>query len=114
MWEAFEEIAARERMSMNEICGEINRRLCVREKLAGDREPEDGDVTLTSAVRTFLVSYFRRAGTEQGHREAGHGAGDPFSGTPFDDPSLSVAEGGGSPPADRADALSVERSVAAG
>lgn len=113
MWEAFEEIAARERMSINDICGEINRRLGVRERLAGGI-PDDGDVTLTSAVRTFLVSYFRRAGTEQGHNEAGHGSGDPFSGTPFDDQRLSLSVGGDEGgAADRADGRNEARAASA-
>jgi len=104
MWEAFEEIAARENMSINDICGEISRRLDVRERLAG-REPDNGDVTLTSAVRTFLVSYFRRAGTEQGHGVAGHGLGDPFQGTPFDDSRIGAADDSlKTAPVDRADA----------
>jgi len=113
MWEAFEEIAARERMSINDICGEINRRLETRERVAG-RVPDDGDVTLTSAVRTFLVSYFRRAGTEQGHNEAGHGVGDPFSGTPFDDSRLNAAEAAvETATAERADPRNEARSVSA-
>lgn len=108
MWEAFEEIAQREGMSINEICGHVNRRLQVRERLAGRDIVEDGEVTLTSAVRTFLVSYFRRAGTEQGHRDAGHGSGDPFSGTPFEEGEPSTDEAADDDDTDRKDATEVD------
>lgn len=99
MWEAFEEIARREELSINDLCSLIKRRLDEQARRKG-LDPEDSDVTLTSAVRVFIATYFRRASTEDGHQQARHGRGDPFLGTPFEDPpeagSAPVGEGGGS------------------
>lgn len=86
MWEALEEIAVRERMTVHDICSEIRRRMVLRAELSGV-ELNPAEVTLTAAVRTFMVSYFRNAVTDVGHRLAGHGDGDPFAGTPFDLPN---------------------------
>jgi predicted DNA-binding ribbon-helix-helix protein len=100
MWDALEEIAAREGMTVNTLCSEIRRRLERQAELAGT-VPNPSEVTLTAAVRTFMVCYFRRAGTEDGHRKASHGAGSPFAGTPFDlpDNGAAMAEETAAPPA---------------
>jgi len=58
-YEALKEIARREKMSAGEICS----------LAAVKRKP---DVTLSRAVRTFVLRYFREAATEEGHRKAGH------------------------------------------
>lgn len=83
MWDALEEIAARENMTVNALCSEIRHRLERQAELNGT-QPNPSEVTLTAAVRTFMVCYYRRAGTDDGHRKASHGIGNPFSGTPFD------------------------------
>lgn len=60
LWEALEEICARESLTMAEVIRQI-------ESLGhpGGR---------TSAVRVQLLTYFRRAASEEGHRAAGHGS----------------------------------------
>lgn len=75
-WEALEEICRRERVSLNELCGDLSRRLATQTRTGageGDR------VSLANAARVFIVGYFRRAATETGHDRAGHGRGDPFA-----------------------------------
>jgi predicted DNA-binding ribbon-helix-helix protein len=59
LWDALHEICQREQAPI----GEIVRRAEARSG-AGGR---------TSAVRVFVLQYFREAATEQGHAEAGHG-----------------------------------------
>lgn len=59
MWEALEEIAAREGLSVSQLCEQVDRRR--------------RQSSLTAAMRVFIVSYFRAAATEHGHADAGHG-----------------------------------------
>tara|TARA_R110002094_G_scaffold82134_1_gene87200 strand:+ start:299 stop:544 length:246 start_codon:yes stop_codon:yes gene_type:complete len=47
LWEALRDIAAREERSMHEICSDIDR--------------TRGDTRLTSAMRIYIVNYFRSA-----------------------------------------------------
>ena len=47
MWDALEEISAGTGRDINEICTEV-------------REATPADQTLTSALRVFILSYFRR------------------------------------------------------
>lgn len=60
-WEALEEICHRESMNVHQLCDlvEKNRHISNR----------------TSAIRAFIVSYFRAAATDIGHDNAGHGIG---------------------------------------
>ncbi len=60
IWDALGEICTRERIGL----GELVRR--------ADIAPDKGG--RTSAIRVFAFRYFREAATEDGHREAGHGA----------------------------------------
>ena len=60
LWEALQEICDRERVTLGEMVRRIERR-----GHPGGR---------TSAVRVHVLEYFRTAGTEPGHRAAGHGA----------------------------------------
>jgi len=83
MWDALEDIARREGMTINKLCTEIKERIDRQAELRGI-PPEKADVTLTSAVRVFIAAYYRRACTEDGHQRAGHGGNDPFVGTPFE------------------------------
>lgn len=62
LWEALEEMCRRERLVVHDMVRRI-----------GTRAAPGGR---TSAVRVEVVSYFRAAATEEGHREAGHGAPD--------------------------------------
>jgi predicted DNA-binding ribbon-helix-helix protein len=61
LWDALQEICRRERMAMGELVRRVEER-----GHAGGR---------TSAVRVFILCYFRNAATESGHTEAGHGTG---------------------------------------
>lgn len=60
LWDALHEICQREQVPV----GEIIRRAEAQTGLGGR----------TSAVRVFVLQYFRAAATEEGHAEAGHGA----------------------------------------
>lgn len=61
MWDALAEICERESASIHELCTAIDsRRRCPNR---------------TSAVRAFIVDYFRAAATGPGHSRAGHGNG---------------------------------------
>lgn len=59
MWQALEEIARRETMTISQICSAIHHRRT--------------ESSLTAAIRVFIMAYFRDAATEIGHRRAGHG-----------------------------------------
>jgi predicted DNA-binding ribbon-helix-helix protein len=69
MWDALKGICNRERLSIHEVCTRI------------DERRQDG-TSLTSAVRTFMVTYFQLATTSEGHQRAGHGNGEPFGWAP--------------------------------
>ena len=60
LWDALEEICRRERVSTGELVKRIEQR-----GHPGGR---------TSAVRVYVLGYFRQAATEAGHRAAGHGS----------------------------------------
>ncbi|HAU29775.1 MAG TPA: hypothetical protein DCW68_06695 [Rhodospirillaceae bacterium] len=60
IWSALEEIAHREHCKMNAICDLVNH-----------NRPRE--LSLTAAVRLFIITYFRKAATEEGHFRAGHG-----------------------------------------
>ncbi|AWK86305.1 ribbon-helix-helix domain-containing protein [Azospirillum thermophilum] len=83
MWDALEDIARREGISVNKLCTRIKERIGEQARRRGLTEDQT-DVTLTSAVRVFIAAYYRRACTEEGHLRAGHGGSDPFVGTPFE------------------------------
>lgn len=59
VWEALEEICAREDMSVHEVCTLIE-----RSRTGSSR---------TAAVRAFILGYFREAASDAGHARAGHG-----------------------------------------
>jgi len=58
-WEALDEIARRQKTSINEICN-----------MASDHRNGLG---LTAALRLYALVYFRDATTEEGHMASGHG-----------------------------------------
>jgi len=60
-WDALDEICRRENVSLGLLIRRIDQR---RDR--GSR---------TSAVRVFVLLYFRTAATEEGHRAARHGSG---------------------------------------
>ncbi|SDG08724.1 Predicted DNA-binding protein, contains Ribbon-helix-helix (RHH) domain [Limimonas halophila] len=59
LWESLEEIARREGVTVSDIVAGVDAQRAVG--------------GLTSAVRTFVLGYFRSAATERGHANAGHG-----------------------------------------
>ena len=82
IWKGMERIAQREGLSINDLCSQIYLHIAEQAKRRGV-DPKDSGVTLTSAVRVFLFSYFQAAATEEGHKAAGHGRGEPLAGVPF-------------------------------
>ena len=58
IWDAFNEICQREDCTLDDICASLNK---VR-----------GRSSLASALRVFIVTYFRRLVAEVGHAKAGH------------------------------------------
>ena len=60
MWDALGEVSEREHVSIQDICTVIKR---IKPK----------NLSLTSAIRGFLLDYFRNAATEEGHMRTGHG-----------------------------------------
>lgn len=62
LWDALAEICRRERTSPSELCRRIEKL-----GLKGGR---------TSAMRVYVLQYFRAAATEEGHIAAGHGMAD--------------------------------------
>ena len=63
LWDALAEICRREKLSVNEAVQNV--------ELARENTVQAGG--RTSAMRVHIVSYFRSAATDQGHRSAGHG-----------------------------------------
>ena len=59
IWEGLDEICRRESLSLAELCTMIERR-----RRGASR---------TSAIRVFILTYFRAAATDDGHVDAGHG-----------------------------------------
>ncbi len=72
---ALQDISRRERISVNDLCTMIWNR------------NKGNDFTFTAAIRIFLLSYYRKAATEEGHELAGHGRARPLVGTPFEEPA---------------------------
>jgi predicted DNA-binding ribbon-helix-helix protein len=62
LWDALSEICARERIDVGELVRRIE-----AERPPGGR---------TSAVRVYIVKYFRQAATDNGHSREGHGLQD--------------------------------------
>ena len=56
MWDALNEICARQGRSVHEICTEIDR--------------QRNSSALTAGVRVYILNYFREAATEEGHVRA--------------------------------------------
>jgi len=59
LWDALREICRREGKSLHDLITEI-----AEQRIQS---------TLTASIRVFLMSYFKAAATEDGHRRAGHG-----------------------------------------
>ncbi|WP_188261990.1 ribbon-helix-helix domain-containing protein [Azospirillum tabaci] len=75
MWESLNDISRREGMRVSQVVSLVERKVVA---LTGECS------NLTSSVRTFVAEYYRAAATEEGHRLAGHGCGDPVEVMPQD------------------------------
>jgi predicted DNA-binding ribbon-helix-helix protein len=62
VWSAIDDLMHRENIDRNQIFSLIASRLVAHQ-------------SLTSAVRSFVITYYRESSTESGHVRAGHGAG---------------------------------------
>lgn len=60
MWVALKEIAEREKCTIHDICSVIALQ-------------KSSSITLTAAIRIFIMLYYKAAATEEGHKRAGHG-----------------------------------------
>ena len=60
MWECMIEICRREFCTPHDVCSYV-----------AERKPRHG--SLTSSLRVFILDYFRKSSTEDGHSSAGHG-----------------------------------------
>lgn len=60
MWIALKEIAEREKCTIHDICSVIALQ-------------KSASITLTAAIRIFIMLYYKSAATEDGHKRAGHG-----------------------------------------
>ena len=94
LWEALLEICGREGQDMSSLVRKVEQK-----GHAGGR---------TSAVRVFVMSYFRDAATEAGHAAAGHGA---LSVNGHQEASRSTPGSGVSEPATRVPARLDQRAV---
>ena len=60
MWDSMTEICRREFCTPDDVCSYVAER----------KPPHD---SLSSSLRAFMLEYFRKSSTEDGHRDAGHG-----------------------------------------
>ncbi|WP_051340838.1 ribbon-helix-helix domain-containing protein [Azospirillum halopraeferens] len=60
LWKALEEIGAREGMSISQLCSRVKEQIENRTPVCA----EDEKVSLTAAVRLFLLTYYRAAALE--------------------------------------------------
>jgi predicted DNA-binding ribbon-helix-helix protein len=60
LWAALEEICRREKTAVGDVVKQVD-----QAGFPGGR---------TSAVRVYVLTYFRKAATDAGHRSAGHGS----------------------------------------
>lgn len=58
-WQALLEISERQKATIHEVCTTI-----------AERKPNN--MSTTTAIRLFVLGYYRRAATEDGHRQSGH------------------------------------------
>ncbi|WP_175426374.1 ribbon-helix-helix domain-containing protein [Azospirillum brasilense] len=68
MWESLDDICNREGTSVNEVVSFVETKVISLYRACPN---------LASSVRAFIADYFRAAATEERHRLAGHGCGDP-------------------------------------
>ena len=63
-WELVDQICVREGWTLSQFCEHVKE---------ADMLADCPSASLSSAIRVFVVTYFRDAATEVGHRRAGHG-----------------------------------------
>ncbi len=62
IWDTLAEICRREYCTLHDVCSYAN-----------EHRPPHG--SLASSLRVFILEYFHKCATEDGHRSAGHGQG---------------------------------------
>jgi len=62
LWDSMTEICRSEFCTPHDVCSYV-----------AEHKPPHG--SLTSSLRVFIVDYFRKSSTQDGHRSAGHGQG---------------------------------------
>jgi predicted DNA-binding ribbon-helix-helix protein len=62
IWDSMTEICRSEFCTPHDVCSYV-----------AERKPPQG--SLTSSLRVFILDYFRKSSTQDGHRSAGHGQG---------------------------------------
>jgi predicted DNA-binding ribbon-helix-helix protein len=62
IWDSMTEICRSEFCTPHDVCSYV-----------AERKPAHG--SLTSSLRVFILDYFRKSSTQDGHRSAGHGQG---------------------------------------
>lgn len=65
-FDLLEEICRREGTTLDELCSRL------------EAEFSAAKMNLSSIIRVHVLRYFADAATDAGHRDAGHGLGDPF------------------------------------
>jgi len=79
-FEMLDEICRREGVTLGELCSRL------------EAEPSASRKNLSSLLRVHVLRYFAEAATDDGHREAGHGQGDPV-GSVMTEGGASVLDG---------------------
>jgi predicted DNA-binding ribbon-helix-helix protein len=75
LWAALEDICQRENLSADGVMRRIEQSTQATSQDGGKTGRKTGRKSgRTSAMRVFILTYFRAAATEAGHRLAGHGA----------------------------------------
>ena len=62
-WDGFQEICRREGLKPSQLVAKIDE----------ERSLASGGLRRTEAIRVYILTYFQRASTEEGHSQAGHG-----------------------------------------
>lgn len=85
MWESLYDICNREGTSVNEVVSFVEKKVVSLHPACPN---------LTSSVRAFIANYFRAAATEEGHRLAGQGCGEPLKGAMLEPTTVGTSDEG--------------------
>lgn len=68
MWDALEDVSRREKLTIHDLCTRINQR-----RVSSNATYRDVPLTLSAAIRVFLIKYFRECALAGGFLGAGQG-----------------------------------------